>query len=83
MAKELYVSITLDRENRGGYLMLASTEGGIDIEEVAKKSPEKIIRLYIDDYEGLRDYMIRGSSPKTRPRGICGAGLRDRGQGHV
>ncbi len=64
VAKELYISITLDRENRG-YLMLASTEGGIDIEEVAKKSPEKIIRLYIDDYEGLRDYMIRGGWPKS------------------
>lgn len=37
VAKELYVSITLDRENRG-YLMLASTEGGIDIEEVARRS---------------------------------------------
>lgn len=58
VAKELYVSITLDRENRG-YLMLASSEGGVDIEEVARKSPEKIVRLYIDDYEGLRDYMIR------------------------
>ncbi|WP_069806956.1 ADP-forming succinate--CoA ligase subunit beta [Vulcanisaeta thermophila] len=58
VAKELYVSITLDRENRG-YLVLASSEGGVDIEEVARRSPEKIIRLQIDDYEGLRDFMIR------------------------
>ncbi|MGC9180184.1 MAG: ADP-forming succinate--CoA ligase subunit beta [Vulcanisaeta sp.] len=73
VAKELYISITLDRENRG-YLMLASTEGGIDIEDVAKKSPEKIIRLYIDDYEGLRDYMIRGVAQKL---GLEGSAAQD------
>ena len=73
VAKELYVSITLDRENRG-YLMLASTEGGVDIEEVARKSPEKIIRLYIDDYEGLRDYMIRGVAQKL---GLEGSAAQD------
>ncbi|KUO92461.1 MAG: succinyl-CoA synthetase subunit beta [Vulcanisaeta sp. CIS_19] len=73
VAKELYVSITLDRENRG-YLMLASTEGGVDIEEVARKSPEKIIRLYIDDYEGLRDYMIRGVAQKL---GLEGSAVQD------
>jgi len=73
VAKELYASITLDRENRG-YLMLASTEGGIDIEEVARKSPEKIIRLYIDDYEGLRDYMIRGVAQKL---GLEGSAAQD------
>ncbi len=73
VAKELYISITLDRENRG-YLMLASTEGGIDIEEVARKSPEKIIRLYIDDYEGLRDYMIRGVAQKL---GLEGSAVQD------
>jgi Succinyl-CoA synthetase, beta subunit len=73
VAKELYASITLDRENRG-YLMLASTEGGVDIEEVARKSPEKIIRLYIDDYEGLRDYMIRGVAQKL---GLEGSAAQD------
>ncbi|ADN50485.1 ADP-forming succinate--CoA ligase subunit beta [Vulcanisaeta distributa] len=73
VAKELYISITLDRENRG-YLMLASTEGGIDIEEVARRSPEKIIRLYIDDYEGLRDYMIRGVAQKL---GLEGSAAQD------
>ncbi|GAB6947201.1 ADP-forming succinate--CoA ligase subunit beta [Vulcanisaeta sp. JCM 16161] len=73
VAKELYVSITLDRENRG-YLMLASTEGGIDIEEVARRSPEKIVRLYIDDYEGLRDYMIRGVAQKL---GLEGSAAQD------
>ncbi|GAB6943782.1 ADP-forming succinate--CoA ligase subunit beta [Vulcanisaeta sp. JCM 14467] len=73
VAKELYVSITLDRENRG-YLMLASTEGGIDIEEVARRSPEKIVRLYIDDYEGLRDYMIRNVAQKL---GLEGSAAQD------
>ena len=41
--KELFVSIIVDRSARC-YAILASTEGGVDIEEVAKKSPEKIIR---------------------------------------
>jgi succinyl-CoA synthetase beta subunit len=73
VAKELYVSITLDRENRG-YLMLASAEGGVDIEEIARRSPEKIIRLYIDDYEGLRDYMVRGVARKL---GLEGTAAQD------
>ncbi|MCG2894862.1 MAG: ADP-forming succinate--CoA ligase subunit beta [Vulcanisaeta sp.] len=73
VAKELYVSITLDRENRG-YLMLASVEGGVDIEEIARRSPEKIIRLYIDDYEGLRDYMVRSVARKL---GLEGTAAQD------
>ncbi|PLC66974.1 succinate--CoA ligase subunit beta [Vulcanisaeta sp. EB80] len=73
VAKELYVSITLDRENRG-YLMLASAEGGVDIEEIARRSPEKIIRLYIDDYEGLRDYMVRSVARKL---GLEGTAAQD------
>ena len=56
--RELYFSITIDRFHRS-YLILSSVEGGVDIEEVAAKSPEKIIRRLIDPLRGLRDYEIR------------------------
>ena len=52
---ELYISITLDREQRT-YVVLSSSEGGVDIEEVASKTPEKIIRHTIDPLLGLRSY---------------------------
>jgi succinyl-CoA synthetase beta subunit len=39
--------------------MMASSEGGVDIEEVAAKKPEKIIRIHIDPLLGLRDYGVR------------------------
>lgn len=56
--KELYVGVTVNR-SLGCYTILASTEGGIDIEEVASKSPEKIVRLDVNPIRGLRDYEAR------------------------
>ena len=50
---ELYVSIILDREQRA-YVVLSSSEGGVDIEDVASKTPEKIIRHTIPPLMGLR-----------------------------
>jgi succinyl-CoA synthetase beta subunit len=58
IAREFYLSITLDRES-SRYVLIASAEGGIDIEEVAQKSPEKIHTLLIDPYTGLRPYQAR------------------------
>ena len=55
---ELYLGITLDRGNRS-YVVLASTEGGIDIEEVAAKTPERIVRHVVDPLGGLRPYHAR------------------------
>ncbi len=55
---ELYLGITLDRRNRS-YVVLASTEGGVDIEEVATKTPERIVRHVIDPLGGLRSYHAR------------------------
>jgi len=55
---ELYLGITLDRGNRS-YVVLASTEGGVDIEEVAAKTPERIVRHIIDPLGGLRPYHAR------------------------
>jgi succinyl-CoA synthetase beta subunit len=55
---ERYVSIVVDRSSRC-YTILCSTEGGIDIEQVADRSPERIIRHEIDQLVGLQDYECR------------------------
>jgi succinyl-CoA synthetase beta subunit len=52
IADEYYASILLDRSAKAPLLMF-STEGGVDIEEVAEKTPEKLIRHHIDALEGL------------------------------
>lgn len=56
--KEAYLGLILDRKSKK-IVMMASPEGGIDIEEVAKKSPEKIYKAYIDSSIGLRQYSAR------------------------
>ena len=54
IAKELYVAMVVDRVTQRVTLM-ASSEGGMDIEEVAHKTPEKIHRVSIDPMAGLKD----------------------------
>src|SRR5205807_2541618 len=54
IAKELYAGMVVDRGTQKVVLM-ASSEGGMDIEEVAAKTPEKIRRVYIDPVQGLTD----------------------------
>jgi succinyl-CoA synthetase beta subunit len=56
--RELYVALVVDRDARRVALM-ASTEGGMDIEEVAAKTPEKIISEHIDPLMGLAPYQAR------------------------
>jgi succinyl-CoA synthetase beta subunit len=56
--KEYYVSMTLDRLV-GRLVIMASAEGGMDIEEVAEKHPEKIIKEWIDPVAGLREFQAR------------------------
>ena len=56
--KEIYLGITNDRAAHKP-VMIASSEGGIDIEEVARTMPEKIIKTNIDPLLGLRDYQAR------------------------
>ncbi len=53
--KEIYLGITNDRAARKPVIM-ASAAGGVDIEEVARETPEKIIKVHIDPLLGLRDY---------------------------
>ena len=55
---EIYLGVTNDRSARKP-VMIASAAGGVDIEEVAAKTPEKIIRTHISPFLGLRDYQTR------------------------
>jgi succinyl-CoA synthetase beta subunit len=58
MARELYLSVVLDRAS-GKPVMMASAAGGMDIEEVAASTPEKIVRIYIEPGVGLVPYQAR------------------------
>jgi succinyl-CoA synthetase beta subunit len=58
IARELYLGMTLDRES-GQVTVMASTEGGVDIEEVAHATPEKILRESIDPLIGLSPFQAR------------------------
>ncbi len=55
---EFYVAITLDRAKEMNVIM-ASQEGGIDIEEVAEKTPEKIHKIWVEPNYGLRSFQIK------------------------
>src|SRR5437773_8341786 len=58
IARELYLSLLLDRA-AGKPVMMASAAGGMDIEEVAAKTPKKIIRVYIEPGVGLAPFEAR------------------------
>ena len=56
--EEIYLGIVIDRA-RQQPVIIASAEGGVEIEEVAKSKPEAIIRLPVDPHVGLMDYQAR------------------------
>src|SRR4029078_6781976 len=58
IAKELYLSILMDRA-ASAPVLIVSSEGGMDIEDVAHKTPEKILRTHFDPHVGLGDYQAR------------------------
>jgi succinyl-CoA synthetase beta subunit len=58
ISKEIYLGITNDRSARRP-VMMASAAGGVEIEEVARNTPEKIIKSHIDPLLGLKDYQAR------------------------
>lgn len=58
ISKEIYLGITNDRAARKP-VMMASSAGGVEIEEVARTTPEKIIKTHIDPLLGLKDYQAR------------------------
>jgi succinyl-CoA synthetase beta subunit len=68
IAKEYYLSVTFDRGEKKELFML-TTEGGIEIEQVAAETPEKLARLHVDPLEGYQPYQAR--------RLIYGAGIDD------
>ena len=61
---EIYLGITNDRARRCP-VMIVSAEGGVEIEEVAKTHPDKIVRVWIDPLLGLRDYQARYLAAST------------------
>jgi succinyl-CoA synthetase beta subunit len=58
IARELYVSMTLDRE-RGRIALIASAAGGMEIEEVAAQTPERILSVDVHPAAGLQGYQVR------------------------
>ena len=58
IAREYYVGITIDR-TRGAATMIASAEDGVEIEEVAKKSPEKVFKESLHPLLGLQPFQAR------------------------
>jgi len=68
IAKEYYLSITFDRGAKKPLYML-TTEGGIEIEQVAEENPDALARLHVDPLEGFQPYQAR--------RLIYGAGIDD------
>lgn len=63
IAAEYYVSYVIDRNSKSTFLMLCR-EGGVDIEEVARSTPEKIYKIAIDPLIGMPDYRARESAFK-------------------
>ncbi|WP_323726945.1 ADP-forming succinate--CoA ligase subunit beta, partial [Petrimonas sp.] len=63
IASEYYVSYVIDRKTKSTILMV-SREGGMDIEEVARTSPEKIHKIPIDPLIGVPDYLAREAAFK-------------------
>jgi succinyl-CoA synthetase beta subunit len=68
IAKEYYLSLTFDRGVKQPLYML-TTEGGIEIEQVAEQNPDALARLHVDPLEGFQPYQAR--------RLIYGAGIDD------
>ncbi|MEM2336734.1 MAG: ADP-forming succinate--CoA ligase subunit beta [Candidatus Bathyarchaeia archaeon] len=66
--KELYFGMTVDRFSKS-YVAIASSEGGMEIEEVAAKTPEKVIKLPINPLYGFRPYHARQIAKRM---GYCG-----------
>jgi succinyl-CoA synthetase beta subunit len=74
---EIYLGIVVDRTNRRA-VMMASSEGGVEIEEVARTNPDAIHKVVIDPFLGLRAYQALALA-----RGIGLAGEHFRGFGRV
>lgn len=56
--QEFYLGVTLDRQT-SRHVIMASSEGGVEIEQVAEESPEKILRMFVDPSIGLKPFQAR------------------------
>jgi len=75
IAAEYYVAVLLDRANRS-YLVMASVEGGMEIEEVARTKPEALVRVNVDalgglDLERAREIVVQGRFPAEVSDGVA------------
>jgi succinyl-CoA synthetase beta subunit len=75
IATEIYLGIVIDRSKRRPVVM-ASSEGGVEIEEVARTKPERIVKIAIDPFLGLQQYQGRELAfgiglPKDLTRDFC------------
>jgi succinyl-CoA synthetase beta subunit len=68
IAREYYLSITLDRGTKKPLFMF-TTQGGVEIEQIAEETPEALVRLHVDPSEGFQPWVAR--------RLIYGSGLSD------
>jgi succinyl-CoA synthetase beta subunit len=71
IAKEYYLSVTFDRGAKKPLFMF-TTQGGVDIEQVAEENPDALVRLHLDPLEGFQPYQAR--------RLVYGAGVEDAGE---
>jgi succinyl-CoA synthetase beta subunit len=71
IAKEYYLSVTFDRGAKKPLFMF-TTQGGVEIEEVAEKSPDALVRLHVDALEGFQPWVAR--------RLVYGAAVEDPGE---
>ena len=69
--REYYLSLTFDRGEKKPLYMF-TTQGGVDIEEVAESSPESLVRLHVDPQEGVQPWHGRAL--------VFGAGIEDAGE---
>jgi succinyl-CoA synthetase beta subunit len=72
IAREMYLGVVVDRES-GGPILIASTEGGMEIEVVAHKTPEKILKEPFDVESGLLPYQARNVAYRL---GLDGVSVR-------
>jgi succinyl-CoA synthetase beta subunit len=73
ISEQFYAAISLDR-SAGAYLAIVSSEGGMDIEEVARERPEALRRVRIDPRIGMHAYQVRYGVGHLPPRAQKGAG---------
>jgi succinyl-CoA synthetase beta subunit len=73
ISEQFYAAISLDR-SAGAYLAIVSSEGGVDIEEVARERPEALRRVRIDPRQGMHAYQVRYGVGHLPPRAREGAG---------